>query len=89
MGQKMEGFDFRTVAELIVSLCAFGSALLSFLNRHSIREVKLSLNSRLDQLLKVSTEAAFSKGHAIGLVQSTEVEGKVDDGLFENRASRT
>ncbi len=45
-------------AQIVIFVTALASVITSFLNRRSIREVHLSLNSRLDQLLKSTANAA-------------------------------
>jgi len=46
----------------IAALGVFGSMLLGFFNRKSIQEIHVAINSRMDELLRVSKEQANSAG---------------------------
>jgi hypothetical protein len=56
-----------SAATLVASVTA---AVVSFTNRRHIQEIHLSINSRMDELLRVSGEAQ----HALGVKQEAERE---------------
>lgn len=47
-------------------------AIVTVLNRKAIREVHLSLNSRLDQLVESKSAAARMEGHAAGVTEGKQ-----------------
>jgi hypothetical protein len=49
-------------APLLSSLAAVGAVLMSFRNSLKIKEVHISINSRMDQLLAATQLAAEAKG---------------------------
>ena len=60
---------FGELAQLITALAALGAVAMSARNgrkadtaQKSIQEVHLSINSRMDQLLKASSDAAHAEG---------------------------
>ena len=53
------------VAAVITALAALGALVVSIENRHAIREVHLTMNSRLDELLK----SEVTRAHASGMEQ--------------------
>jgi hypothetical protein len=57
------------IASIITAAAALGSCILGWLNRGKIQEVHLSINSRMDQLLREAREAAHAAG---ALQQRTE-----------------
>jgi len=50
------------IAQLLTALAAVGAVLMSYRNSRKIEQVHISINSRMDQLLKSSGEAEFAKG---------------------------
>jgi len=54
---------------ILSALGAVGAVALGFLNRSKIQEIHLTMNSRMDQLLAVSTQAAMAEGHAAGMAE--------------------
>ncbi len=50
------------IASLITAMAALGGCTLGWLNRGKIQEVHLSINSRMDQLLKEARAAAHAAG---------------------------
>ena len=53
---------FTEIAQLITAAAALGAVLMSVHNGHKIQEVHLSINSRMDELLKAASEAARAAG---------------------------
>lgn len=51
-----------TFALVISALASVGALVLSFMNRNSIMQVHLLINSRLDQLLKSTADLAHASG---------------------------
>jgi len=54
--------DTHDVASVIVALASVTAAVVSLYNLRSIQQVHVSINSRMDALLKASGVAEFSKG---------------------------
>jgi len=54
--------SFAEIAQLITAIAALGAVLMSVRNGHKIQEVHLSINSRMDELLKAASEAARAAG---------------------------
>lgn len=53
------------VSQFITAIAALGAVLMSARNGRKIEEVHLSINGRMDELLKVTSEAQ----HALGVKQ--------------------
>jgi len=60
------------IAGLISAIGVPLIAILQVVNRNAIREVHLSLNSRLDQLVESKSSAARIEGHAEGVLAGKE-----------------
>ena len=58
------------IIQLITALAALAAVGLSWVNRKHIQEIHLLINSRMDQLLKLTGEAQ----HALGVKQEAERE---------------
>jgi hypothetical protein len=56
-----------TVTSLGTSIAAFGAFMLGIINKSKIKEVHLTMNSRLDELLKTSKEHARDEGRREGI----------------------
>ncbi len=54
--------DIRTIISGISALAALGAVAMSFWNSRKIREVHISINSRMDQLLQARGDASEAKG---------------------------
>jgi hypothetical protein len=52
------------VAQLITAVAAIGAVLMSYRNSRKIEQVHVSINSRMDQLLKTSGDAMKAEGVA-------------------------
>jgi hypothetical protein len=52
------------IAGIITAVTAFSACVLSWINRGKIQEVHLSINSRMDELLKEAKAAAHAAGAA-------------------------
>jgi hypothetical protein len=52
------------IAQIITATAALGAVLVSLHNSRKIQEVHLSINSRMDQLLKAAEQAAHAAGAA-------------------------
>ncbi len=52
------------ITELITALAAIGGVAMGIRNSGKIQEVHLSINSRMEQLLQASKEAAHAAGKA-------------------------
>jgi len=50
------------IASICTALAAMGACVLSWVNKGKIQEVHLSINSRMDQLLKEARDAAHAAG---------------------------
>ncbi len=65
------------IGQLIQAFTAFSvmvGVIISFINRNKIRELHVTLNSRLDQLLAATAAQARSEGHAEGLEEGRRPE---------------
>ncbi len=60
------------IASIITALAALGACILSWINRGKIQEVHLSINSRMDELLREAKAAA----HAAGAAQQSITDQK-------------
>jgi hypothetical protein len=60
------------VAAVISAIAAIGAVVQGYVNGRRIREVHVSLNSRLTQLLEASTHAARANGIAQGRAESIQ-----------------
>jgi hypothetical protein len=52
------------IERLTAAVCALGALILGITNSNKIKEVHISINSRMDQLLKATGEAAKAAGAA-------------------------
>ncbi len=52
------------IASILTALAALGACVLSWINRGKIQEVHLSINSRMDELLREAKAAAHAAGAA-------------------------
>ena len=68
------------IERLISSLAALGAVVMGFINRKSIKEVHVSLNSRLDQMLKDRGDAS----EAIGVEKERDRVKNLPDGREGN-----
>jgi hypothetical protein len=55
---------FSEIAQVITAAAALGAVIISARNGRKIQEVHLSINSRMDQLLKAAEQAAHAAGAA-------------------------
>jgi hypothetical protein len=54
------------LSEWLIALSSIGGLVLAVINRRAITEVHLTMNSRLDQLLKSSSKSAHAEGRLEG-----------------------
>lgn len=83
------GWTVQAFAEIITAVAAIGALIVTFWNNQKIQEVHILINSRLDQLLAASAQAARANGVVQGrkdlqaehdaAPQRVEVELKVPD----------
>lgn len=57
------------ISSLISALAAIGAVIMSFRNSLKIKEVHISINSRMDQMLAMQGVASKAEGNAEGLAQ--------------------
>jgi len=60
------------IASVITAAAAFGACVLSWINRGKIQEEHLSINSRMDELLREAKAAE----HAAGVAQQSIIDQK-------------
>jgi hypothetical protein len=58
---------FTEIAHTMSAVGAFLAALLGWSNRKKIQEVHLTVNSRLDELIKTTKEKAHAEGRVEGI----------------------
>lgn len=58
----MAMFDLASIASLISALTALGAMIMSARNAKKIQEVHVSINSRMDQMLRMQGDASEAKG---------------------------
>jgi hypothetical protein len=56
--------NLSEIASLITAVAALGACVLSWINQGKIQEVHLSINSRMDELLREAKAAAHAAGAA-------------------------
>lgn len=61
--------NLNGIASLISALAAIGAVLMSFRNSLKIKEIHISVNSRMDQILAMQAVASKAEGNAEGLAQ--------------------
>jgi hypothetical protein len=54
---------------LIAAIASFINVLVSASNKRKIEEIHVSINSRMDDLLKLTSESQFAKGQLEGPTQ--------------------
>jgi hypothetical protein len=54
--------DLATIASFLSALAAIGAVIASIRNAKKIQEVHISINSRMDELLKLKGEAGMAEG---------------------------
>lgn len=57
----------ETISSGLTSIAAFGAFMLGIINKGKIKEVHLTMNSRLDQLLASTKEHAHDEGRREGI----------------------
>ncbi len=60
----------RLFVDILVSCSAIGAMVFGWINRAAIKEVHLTMNSRLDELIATTRTMAFAEGKA---AQTAEV----------------
>lgn len=58
MGKAM----LRQITDFVAAFAALGAAVIGFLNMRKIQDVHVSINSRMDQLLKERSVSAHAEG---------------------------
>jgi hypothetical protein len=62
------------VERAVASICALGALILGILNSHKIKEVHVSINSRMDQLLLARSAASMAEGVEQGRNENKTVD---------------
>ena len=68
--------DAQIIASSIAAFAGLVASVISLINRNAIQEVHMTMNSRLDQLLRASIAQAHSEGRAEG-VAATVIDPSV------------
>jgi hypothetical protein len=58
----ISAISFAEIAQLITALAALGAVIMSARNGRKIQEVHLSINSRMDELLRSARASARAAG---------------------------
>ncbi len=77
----------QIIANLFVPAAALLAAFLSWRNRAAIREVHLTMNSRLDQLIETTKVSSFAEGRASQTVEVATAAAKVLEDAATKAAS--
>jgi hypothetical protein len=56
--------DLRLATDVLMLVASIGAGFFGWVNRAAIKEVHLTMNSRLDELLKSTRATAFAEGRA-------------------------
>lgn len=70
LGQQVAMEWLSQITEVITALAALTGATLGIINRRRISEVHVSINSRMDELLKATGVAAHAEGLEQGRKES-------------------
>ncbi len=83
----MPEIEPRLIAESVISIGSLLAALVCLMNRKAIREVHLTMNSRLDQLLASVRTQAFAEGRDARTAETATAAADVLDKAATTAAS--
>ena len=53
---------FGELAELVTAACALGALVMSYINSRKIQDVHVSIDGRMDELLRATSAEQFAAG---------------------------
>ena len=74
----MTHLDPTLVATTVAAVCSLIATIISIHNKGSIEQVHVSINSRMDQLLKAMAASSKAEGVAEGLATAASLQAAAD-----------
>ncbi len=83
----MPEIEPRLIAEGVVAIGSLLAGIVSLMNRNAIKEVHLTMNSRLDALIEATRAMAFAEGRAAHTSDQAQAAAEVLDKAASSAAT--
>ncbi len=80
-------FTLKVIVDAIIAGAALTAAMIGIFNHKAIREVHLTMNSRLDQLIQATKVSSFAEGRASQTAEVATAAAKVLEDAATKAAS--
>ncbi len=89
VGQRIKGgvvvITGGDIAQIFTALGAIGAMLSSLRNKASLKEIHLTMNSRLDELIRATHEVALAAGIKQGREDAATDAARIKDSLQSDK----